>query len=267
MRSPFERTFFCASHNKKNTGKKYPMSLKQQYLDSFIDMLGQFLSACEGVWPECNGLKEYRTGFDVVNSRLLSEDARLAAKEKIIDEYYTSLKPYFSRCSAKDPTVFTEESIPILEKVSIREKYLDQGIPDATRDVIWQYVLQLNQLCQIYNGLLNKIPSNVMNKVQETAMRIRAQIDSGTLDLNSLDVKELGKEVMSDLPEEEVETFINNFMQDPSSLAEIATNLGGIAGIDTASLMQQVMQGQASGGGGDSAAIAMAMQMFLQQQQ
>ena len=136
-------------------------SLKTETVDGWTNMLGQFLSAAMIVFPECNQLKEYKLGYDLVLT--MGESAKL----KLLTEYHNSLSPYYKRCAEKDPTVFTEENIEILNSLSLREKWLDPSVSDETRDTIWAYVQHLNHLAQLHFGFLENMPTDTMSKIHE----------------------------------------------------------------------------------------------------
>lgn len=225
-----------------------------QHLEAFINMMGQFLSACREVWPECNGLKTLELGFNMVNSPM-------GNKKEFVKDYYDSLEPYFSRCNERDPTLFTEENIPFLAVVNMRDKWLDESVDDETRDCIWDYILELNKLSQIYCGLFAKIPDATLDRIQTLAMGIGERIRSGEMsedEINPQKLWEVAHEVLNELSEDEIKAFQDNLSTDPSTLAEIAATLTGGMGGDPMALAMQLM-GNGGGEGGNPMALAMQM--------
>lgn len=225
-----------------------------QHLEAFIDMMEQFLTACREVWPECNGLETLQLGFNMVKSPM-------GNKEEFVKDYYESLEPYFSRCNARDPTLFTEENIPFLAVVNMREKWLDASVDDETRDCIWDYILELNKLAQMYCGLFAKIPDATLERIQTMAQSIAARIQSGEMspaDLSPEKLTEIGQDVVDGLSEEEIKAFTDNILSDPSALQELASSLTGGMGGDPMALATALM----GSGGGDGNPMALAMQMM-----
>jgi len=227
---------------------------RSQHLEAFIDMMGQFLTACREVWPECNGLETLELGFNMVNSPM-------GNKKEFVKDYYDSLEPYFSRCNERDPTLFTEENIPFLAVVNMRDKWLDESVNDETRDCIWDYILQLNKLSQIYCGLFAKIPDATLERIQTLAMGIGERIRAGEMseeEINPQKCFEIAHEVLTGLSEDEINAFKDNI--DLDDLQEIAETLTGGMGGDPMALAMQLM---GSGGGEGGNPMALAMQMMM----
>jgi len=227
-------------------------SLKQQTLDSFCDLLGQFADACIAVWPEDAGLREMKLGFDIAITNAFSESLRQTAKEQFITEYHDGMKPFYARCNQRDPTVFTEGSqIDFMQHINMREKWLDETIDDTTRDCVWQYILQLNHFSQLYCTLLNRIPEQALTRIQSTAMDIAEQARSadGSIDMSSINLMQIGESVLDSMPEEELQAFTNQLLSDPASLTSLCSNvlndqnLGGSANAVQAAL-QMIGGGQ-----------------------
>lgn len=204
--------------------------LRAQTLNAFIDLLENFNEACLEVWPECSALREMKLAFDLAVRQGLTEDLRTAAKEKLIKDYHTAMLPYYDRCSAKDPTVFTEAQIDFLETVNMRSKWLDQGpgaIDEETRECIWEFVLNLNKFANMYEGLFQKIPTNALDRIQNTAMNIAAQINSGELSMQNLNMMEIGQNVVNDMDEEELASFTNDLLANPAALQSLCQSMLG----------------------------------------
>lgn len=230
-------------------------------LQGFTDMLSQFLEACMDVWPEDTTISDYKLKLDLSVNQAVSPALKKAAMEKVINAYHKCLTPYYARCNQRDPTVFTETNIEMFEEVGLRQKWLDQGIDEDTREAVWEYVLELNRYAQLYSGLFSQIPSNTLGKIQETAMKMATKVQSGQMNLADLDLQQLGNDVVEDLDPKELEEFTQNIMADPSMLQNLCMSMMGTSGVDMGQMFQQ-----AQGGGGGNAAAALAALQFLQQQ-
>lgn len=231
--------------------------LKSQTLNAFMSMMGQFLDACSEVWPEDEALRTYKLAFELVKN-----PAMQSARESFINEYHESMKPFFERCNRRDVTLFTEECIEMLREVNMRAKWLDNSIDDETRDVVWQYVLELNKLSQMYVGLFSKIPSTTLDRIQQTAVTLAGKISAGEMTPADLNLASIGQEVVDGLSEEEINAFTENLLSDPTALANLASGFAAGSGVDPMQMAQSMMAGQ---GGVDAGAMAMAMQMLQQQ--
>ena len=147
--------------------------------------------------------------------------------------------------------------------VNMRDKWLDESVDDETRDCIWDYILELNKLSQIYCGLFAKIPDATLDRIQTLAMGIGERIRSGEMsedEINPQKLWEVAHEVLNELSEDEIKAFQDNLSTDPSALAEIAATLtGGMGGDPMALAMQLMGNGAAASAGGNPMALAMQL--------
>jgi hypothetical protein len=225
-------------------------------LIGFCDMLQQFLEACCEVWPEDKAIIEYKLKLNLALN--VSVTMKKRAMESIINQYHDCLTPYYQRCAKRDPTVFTEGYLQsqneILTALNLREKWLDNSIDDETRDIIWEYVLEMNRYAQLYSGLFARIPKNTLGKIQSTAVGLANQIQSGKMKLSDLDLNKLGKDVVDGLDPAEIEEFTSNIMEDPTMLQNLCQSMLSGSGIDINSF--------AGGGNPQTAAALAALQMM-----
>ena len=111
-------------------------NLTDTTLQGFTDMLCQFLDACMDVWPEDRTISDYKLKLDLSVNQAVSPALKKAAMEKVINAYHRCMTPYYARCNQRDPTVFTETNIEMFEEVGLRQKWLDQGIDEDTREAV-----------------------------------------------------------------------------------------------------------------------------------
>ena len=216
------------SFNNNNSDLNYTTLL------GFCDMLKQFLEACGEVWPEDKAIIDYKLKLDLTLN--VSASLKKEAMEYIINRYHNCLTPYYQRCAKRDPTVFTEGYLQseneILNALNLRQKWLDNDIDDETRDVVWEYVLELNRYAQLYSGLFARIPKNTLGKIQSTAVSLANQIQQGKMKLSDLDLNKLGKDVVDGLDPNEIQEFTNNIMEDPTMLQNLCESMLSGSGID-----------------------------------
>lgn len=229
-------------------------------LESFFEMLSQFLDACQEVWPEDTNIRDYTLKINLAVTNALSQDLKVTAMKRIINEYHACLTPFYDRCAKKDPTVFTECHIEPLEEVGMREKWLDATVDDETRSAIWEYVLEMNKYSQLYAGLFSRIPKQTMGRIQTVAMDLAAKIQGGQMSIADLDLNKLGNDVVDGLDEEEIQEFTQNMMSDPALIQNLCSNLMG--GADMGAVMG--MMGQGGGNNTQTAAALAALQMMNQ---
>lgn len=241
------------------------MDLQQTTLDAFIDIMHQFIEACIEVWPECSGMRELKLGFDVAITHAMSAELQETGKKTLINEYHAALKPFYDRCAKRDPTVFTEGEVEVLQKINMREKWLDSTIDDDTRECIWQYVLEMNRFSQMHCGLFNRIPASTLSRIQDTAVNLANKINSGEMKMSDIDLGNIGQQVVSGLDEAEIKEFTNNIMSDTSILQSLCTSMlsgsGGNVEIPNVMSMMSSLGGGEGGNNSQAAAALAALQM------
>lgn len=231
-------------------------------LESFFDMLSQFLEACQEVWTEDTNIRDYTLKINLAVTNATNQELKETAMKRIINEYHAFLTPFYDRCARRDPTVFTECYIEPLEEVGMREKWLDASVDDETRSAIWEYVLEMNKYSQLYAGLFSRIPKHTMGKIQSVAMDLAAKIQGGQMTIADLDLNKLGNDVVDGLDEAEIQEFTQNIMSDPALIQNLCSNLMG--GADMGAVMGMLGQGGAGNNTQTAAALA-ALQMMNQQ--
>ena len=229
-------------------------------LNGFVEMLTQFLHACSEVWPEDTVIRDYKLKIDLAINQAISPQIKKEAMVKLINKWHTSLTPYYQRCAARDPTVFTETNAEVILSINLREKWLDNGIDEETRDCIWEYILEINRYAQLFSGLFSRIPSGTLNKIQSTAMNLANKIQEGKMNLADIDLNKLGRDVVDGLEEGEIEEFTQNIMSDPSTLQNLAASMLSGTGINMNDVMSSAMGGGATNP--QAAAALAALQMM-----
>ncbi len=244
--------------------------LKNTTIDAFCDVTHQFIIACTTVWPECNGMNEMKLLFEMTISNAVDKSTREKSKLNLITTWHDNMKPFYSLCAEKNPTMFTEygDNIQLLKDCKIREKWLDSSVDDQTRECIWQYFTEMNRYAQMHCSLFTKIPSNCMSKIETTAMDLADKINSGTMTMGDLNLAEIGQSVVSGLSEQELQEFTQTVMGDMGMLQNLCSTMGGEMGVDHQTLMQSagmvagMMGNNGNGGNGNSSMTAM-MQMMM----
>jgi hypothetical protein len=154
-----------------------------------------------------------------------------------------------------EKALFTAGEHEALQALCVREKY--EGANEATRDVLWTYI---GNLCKIISmkRLYKHIPSGVLGAVTDAAHSLKSRLDSGSIDVSSLNPYEIGKEVMEKFNPNELEHMMKDFMKNEEAMETVMTQMSAMMnGPAGAKLSEQMTQAFANGGlGGDLAGLA-----------
>lgn len=102
---------------------------------------------------------------------------------------------------------------------SERERVLDAlRQPEAEAAPVWAQIDQLNT----YGKLTSQVPSGVMNKIESMASRLASGLQTGAMTMDSVNLQQLGEDVLSGCSSEDLASLSNN-------LASILPTLQGMA--------------------------------------
>jgi hypothetical protein len=188
----------------------------------------QFAEASVSAWPD-----------DAYLPLALASLKSTKDAEALLDATAKAFGSKVDALARKDPqalfAVGRHEQLAIL---GIEAKYA--GANGATQDTIWAYVGSLCKFVSMY-GLYAKIPSAILGVVNGAAMDLKAAIDSGAMDMNSINPMELGQKVMAQIDPREIESFMTSLMSDQDAMMSMMTQMSSIVGGPSA------IMGQAGG--------------------
>jgi len=193
------------------------------------DMCVQLIEASVSAWPE-----------DTLLPIALSEFKKLEA-ERAFDLVVEHLGSYINGLSARDTAVLFEASkMPALGPLNIEAKFTAAN--QSTRDTLWTYI---GHICKYItmSKLYKHIPENVLGAVSEAASGLKSRIDAGSLDLSSVNPFELGQEVMSKFPPQELERMMKQLTSNPDTMASIMSQMSSVLGPDALSAVAGTMSG------------------------
>jgi len=193
------------------------------------DMCVQLIEASVAAWPE-----------DPLLPIGLSEFKKLDP-ETAFALFIEHLGPYVNGLTAKDPAVLFEAAkMPSLAALEIETKYSSANA--STRETLWTYI---GHICKYVtmSKLYAHIPENVLGAVTDAASGLKARIDSGSLDLSSVNPFELGQEVMSKFKPEEMERMMRQLTSNPETMASIMSQMSSVLGPNALSAVSSGMAG------------------------
>lgn len=171
----------------------------------FKDMTMQFIQACIGAWPEDPLLP-----IALVEFEKLDESTALALFQEHFDSYMEGL-------AKKDlETLWSLGEHPVLVGLNIKEKYTTSNA--STQDTLWSYI---GHLCRFsgLKSLYKFIPQNVIDGVTVAAQALKDDLESGRIDVKTVNPMELGQKVMSQFKPEEIESMMTKLTSDPKAMA------------------------------------------------
>ena len=135
----------------------------------FNRLLLDFMSELVEVFPEVRMLPVYREGAQSIIER---------DPQQLAQGWSTTVGKSAAKIMQRDPTFF--DDCPVLFKLDVRALW-KKDLSDATRDVIWTYLAQLQG-----HVAASSLPQETMEKLQDVAKDVAGLVQSGTLDLSQL---------------------------------------------------------------------------------
>ena len=200
----------------KYDGRLINMSIdtKASVQKAFHDMAIQFLEASIGAWPEDTLLP-----LALVQVKGLSHADAL----KLFQDH---IGPLADKLSKKDESaLFQVGRHPELEALQIESKF--SGANASTRETFWTYIQHLCRFGSM-EKLYKHIPDEILGAVNEAAVDLKAQIDSGTLDASKVNPFELGQQVMSRFDANQIDKLMKTMMGSPEAVDSILNSMSSL---------------------------------------
>lgn len=167
----------------------------------FCGLFEECLSTLMDSFPECKSTQE----------ELIQYRAKVKGNESaevdMIKNWHKDMATLYERADQHDDTMW--DVLPLFNKLSVPQKIQDLGT-DGSK-VMWEYIDGMNRYSRIYNA----IPSQMLEKIQSTAMTYMNKIQSGEMkidmeNLNWNDVKNVGQSLMETINPQDMEEFTGN---------------------------------------------------------
>ena len=137
-------------------------------ISAFNDMMDQFMVELKETFPEEKALGKYYTGFELL---------RKSNPRKCVTGFMEEISPFAQQVMAKDESFFldTTSKLPdVLDEIHIRDHW-PNGLSQATKDAIWQYLQTLYML----GTTIVSIPSDTLNMIENVAKQCADSMQGG----------------------------------------------------------------------------------------
>lgn len=143
-------------------------------VSAWCEMMDQFLSELEKVFPDEPGIKKYHSAYELVKK---------ANPRKCVEGYMAGCTPYSNYVMQKDEAFFLEysDSIDFLKSMNIK-KHWTSDLSLNTKDAIWQYL----QTLFILGTTITNIPPEALNMIEDVANKCASQMQEGGGDEKAL---------------------------------------------------------------------------------
>jgi len=148
---------------------------------AFNDMMGQFLMELHKTFPEEKGLKKYITAFELL---------RDTNPKKIVNKFMTNVAPHVDKISARDESLFLDDSaeLEFMKAINIKECWPKAS--DGTKAAIWQYIQTLYML----GTTIMSIPAETLSMIENVAKQCAEKMQN---DGEGIDESQLMKSMQS----------------------------------------------------------------------
>lgn len=148
---------------------------------AFNDMMGQFLMELHKTFPEEKGLKKYIAAFDIL---------RETSPKKIVKTFMENVAPHVDKISARDESLFTDDSaeLEFINAINIKECWPKAS--DGTKAAIWQYIQTLYML----GTTITSIPADTLSMIENVAKQCAEKMQN---DGEGIDESQLMKSMQS----------------------------------------------------------------------
>jgi len=191
--------------------------------DAFHQMTQQFIESSMSAWPEDTLLPLALAAFKMIDAK-----QSLA----LFQEHFGA---FTDRLSRRDYEALVEASKnEHIAALDIAGKYSASN--DATKEVVWTYICNLCRFSSMQK-LYKHIPPTILGAVTDAAHGLKAQLDAGTVDVNSINPFELGQQVMAKFNPDELEKLMKGIMGNPETMNMVMSQMSSaLGGIDPSSL-------------------------------
>lgn len=207
-----------------------------QLVQHFIDLLKQLLQSVSVSFPECKATKNKL-------AQLESFGAISQVREEIIRTWHNEMKDLYTFVETRNIAELRKAKVSLMDELSIWTKYDDPEFNDESKEVLMQYIQELNSYARTYSS----IPKGLMSKIDNKARALMKDVESGKFDPTKIDIVSLGQSLAADLSPDDLNDLVSNYDQILKGLNGMGDvkqmmagmNLPGMAG--TGLDMQQIM--------------------------
>lgn len=177
--------------------------------------------------------------------------------EHMMTTFYEQFNTSFNLILSKNDEFFDLDN-PMLQMLQAKERWAK--LPTEKKALVWNDLVSLVQYANIGN-MYKLCPDRMMNIITGMAEKVSKQVQSGEMDLNSLNPMDLGKSIVSSMSQAEIEEIGKSLMQKDTMenmMRMMETSMKSMEGMGMPNLSSM------GGGGGvpDLKALASMASMF-----
>lgn len=211
--------------------------------DNFCDLMRQFLTALETVFPECTETKKCTLKFQIGVVHASPKQAR-QTKKTMITSWHEHMSEHYDGCAKKDPAVIHSLSKQsFLKDIDLWSKWNDDRLDSGTQDCIWEYMQGLNRFCQmhvVYNSVPTNLETQIMGAAKELTTKMQessggaaepeaaAAAASASLMSNPANLFQMGQRIASKMKPSELNAFASNMMSNIGTITALCNSIPGL---------------------------------------
>jgi hypothetical protein len=182
----------------------------------FCGLYEECLGTLSESFPECKVTKDALHDYHTTIKGQQDKECDL------IKQWHRDMSLFYTRVDGHDDTLW--EVMPLFSQINVADKVKDSGFPPESVQILWEYVEGMARHSRIYNA----IPSDMLEKIQSTAMSYVEKVQSGEMkfdieNFNWDNIKNMGQSLMGSINPKDMEEFTGNMSGLASSLK--VTNL------------------------------------------
>lgn len=139
-------------------------------LTAFNTMLKSFLEELAEVFPEHRDVATFLAGFDAFTA---------ITPRKPMEVFTAAMSPHADLIMAKNPALFEKLQFP---GIDFNAMWTSEGVTDATRDAIWQYLHTLFLL----GTTVQSLPPELLLSIENVAHDCAEKMQGGQMDFSSM---------------------------------------------------------------------------------
>jgi len=230
-----------AHFSKAQHGKEKPKIMnvavarpeESKIVGTFIVRLEELLDALSEVFPECKKVEKTLKDFRNVIKPYPS------MHDMVIKQWHAEVSPHYDAIRLRDVEKLLAAEIGIFKKLDIVAKWRDNGFDESSRKILFDYLDQLNYHSQIHAA----VPKDMMTKIEQTAMDIVNDMQSGNFNPQTFSLQSLTQNLMSGLTEKDLEQFAANLPNLQGTITSVIQgNMGQLQQLGLGNLLGQALQ-------------------------
>ncbi len=191
----------------------------------FFDVCADFAKASADVWSTDTVILEHSKKLQELVNEPFS--VKKEHGQRLAKLFHQTFVKQYSEVVSKNPVFF---SSPAFEVIHGRKKY--DLAPNEIKNTVWEYFKQLVQ----YAGMIDmysKCPPGMLDAISGVAGGLISKLQSGDMDLNSLNPVQLGQMMIKDMNPDDLEGFGNAILEGgniDSMMSIMQSTIGGMGG-------------------------------------